>query len=167
MRRQACKFVVYKSSARTIGRSFRHLIYSKSIIYISFPVRYFRRPSEESSVRSREDIIALNYRRLPFASSQNFIFSLSVVALLRTSQHAPGPMLKLAVMFRSPGSLIAQFLLSEPLDYFAQDSDNRHSADSEYGYKRHNNYSKRPLKRTRVQRIHFRFLLAIIIASTI
>ena len=94
------KFAVYKNSARRTGRSFRHLNYSKSIIYISFPVRYFRKTSEESSVRNREDIIALNRRRLSFASSQNFIFSLSVGAMLRTSQRAPSPMLKLVVIFR-------------------------------------------------------------------
>ena len=54
-------------------------------LYI-IPCRYFRKTSEESSVRNREDIIALNRRRLSFASSQNFIFSLSVAAaMLRTS----------------------------------------------------------------------------------
>ena len=100
LRRRARKFAVYKNSAQRTGRSFRHLNCSKSLIYISFPVRYFRKTSEESSVRNREDIIALNRRRLSFASSQNFIFSLSVGAMLRTSQRAPSPMLKLVVIFR-------------------------------------------------------------------
>ena len=68
-------------------------------LYI-IPCRYFRKTSEESSVRNREDIIALNRRRLSFASSQNFIFSLSVAAAMLRASSAPSPMLKLAVIFR-------------------------------------------------------------------
>ena len=67
-------------------------------IYHSPPI--LPKTSEESSVHSREDIIALNRRRLSFASSQNFIFSLSIAAAMLRTSSAPSPMLKLVVIFR-------------------------------------------------------------------